>query len=306
MHKLESFFYGIGQGLKNIGRNRVFSCASIATMAACLFLFGVFYSIIANFRTVISDAEQRVGITVFFEKGITEEQVTAIGTSIMTRAEVAEIEYISAEEAWENYKKTRMTAEQIATFGNDNPLEDSASYTVYMNDISMQDSLVRYIKGLAGVRKINEKTDASEDFIGIKRILTVIAVSIIIVLLCVAVFLINITISTGVRVRQREISIMKLIGATDHFIRTPYIVEGILIGLIGAIIPTVIIRLCYAAVLSALMSNFSVLLSSTTFVEPSEIMKILIPVALVVGIGIGFIGSNMALKRQLKKIEASG
>ena len=82
MHKLESFFYGIGQGLKNIGRNRVFSCASIATMAACLFLFGVFYSIIANFRTVISDAEQRVGITVFFEKGITEEQVTAIGTSI--------------------------------------------------------------------------------------------------------------------------------------------------------------------------------------------------------------------------------
>lgn len=305
MQKSNSFFYGVGQGIQNIRRNRMFSWASIATMAACLFLFGVFYSIIVNFRSVISDAEQKVGVTVFFDAGITEEQISAIGSEIRTRAEVAQIEYISAEEAWEKYKKEKLTAEQIATFGDDNPLADSASYTVYMNDVDMQDSLVSFIKGLAGVRKVNEMQEASQSFSGLKKILTIVAIAIISLLLGVTVFLINITISTGVKVRQREISIMKLIGATDHFIRTPYVVEGILIGLAGAIIPVVVLNFCYGWVVSALQTGFNQLLANTTFVETKDVMIILIPVSLIIGIGIGFIGSKMALNRQLKKIEAA-
>lgn len=305
MQKSNSFFYCVGQGIKNIRRNRMFSWASIATMAACLFLFGVFYSAIANFRSVLSDAEQKVGVTVFFEPGVTEEQITAIGSSIRTRAEVAQIEYVNAEQAWANYKETSLTAEQIATFGDDNPLIDSASYTVYLNDVDMQDSLVRFIKSLAGVRKVNEMKGASDTFSSLKKILTVIAIAIIAMLLGVTIFLINITISTGVKVRQREISIMKLIGATDHFIRTPYVVEGVLIGLIGAIIPVVVLRFCYGWIIEALQSGFSTLLSETTFVETKAVMIVLAPASILIGIGIGFIGSKMALNRQLKKIDAA-
>jgi cell division transport system permease protein len=293
----------MGQGIKNIFRNRVFSLASIATMAACLFLCGVFYAVIANFRSMISKAETRVGITVFFDEGITDEQITEIGEKIKKRAEVSEVILTTAEEAWEQYKKEKLSPELIETFGSDNPLENSASYTIYMNDISMQESLSRFLRDMEGIRKVNNKKDVSESLTGINSVLSVLAISIIIILLGVTIFLIGITISTGVSVRKQEISIMKLIGATNFFIRIPYLVEGILIGLIGAIIPLVILNFSYGAIINALKENFNILLSETEFVNVNEIMKVLIPVLLLLGIGIGFIGSNVTLGRQLKKIE---
>ncbi|MBO4922460.1 MAG: permease-like cell division protein FtsX [Lachnospiraceae bacterium] len=303
MQKISTFVYGIGQGLKNIFRNRMFSLASIATMAACLFLFGVCYSVIANFRSMISKAEQRVGITVFFDEGITDDEISAIGEKIRMRAEIAEIIFTSADQAWEEYKRDKLSPELVETFGDDNPLENSASYTVYLNDISMQDSLVRYIMEIEGVRKVNNKKDVSENLTGINKVLTVLAVAIIVILLGVTIFLISITISTGVSIRKQEISIMKLIGATNFFIRIPYIVEGMIIGIIGAIIPLVILNFSYGVIISALQDNFQLLLSGTEFVEGKDIMKVLIPVSLAIGIGIGFIGSNVTLGRQLRKIE---
>ncbi len=303
MLKTSSFFYGIGQGIKNIFRNRMFSLASIATMAACLFLFGVFYSVIVNFRTMISKAETRVGITVFFNEGTTDEEILEIGEKIKLRAEVSELVLTTADEAWEQYKKEKLSPELIETFGDDNPLENSASYTVYMNDISMQDSLVRYIRGIEGVRKINNKKDVSESLTGINSVLTVLAVAMIIILLGVTIFLIGITISTGVSIRKQEISIMKLIGATNAFIRIPYIVEGIIIGIIGAIIPLVILNFSYGVIITAIKDNFDMLLKGTEFVDGGTIMRVLVPLSLALGIGIGFIGSNVTLGKQLRKIE---
>ena len=303
MRKISTFFYGMGQGIKNIFRNRMFSLASIATMAACLFLFGVFYSVIANFRTLISKAETRVGITVFFDEGISDKEIEEIGRKIKLRAEVSELILTTADEAWEQYKKEKLSPELIETFGSDNPLENSASYTVYLNDISMQDSLTRYLKEMDGIRKVNNKKDVSESLMGINGVLTVLAIAIIIILLGVTVFLIGITISTGVSIRKQEISIMKLIGATNFFIRIPYIVEGILIGLIGAIIPLVILNFSYGVIIRALQNNFELLLVGTEFVDSGTIMRVLVPVSLAIGIGIGFIGSNVTLGKQLRKIE---
>ena len=156
---------------------------------------------------------------------------------------------------------------------------------------------------IEGVRKVNNKKDVSENLTGINKVLTVLAVAIIVILLGVTIFLISITISTGVSIRKQEISIMKLIGATNFFIRIPYIVEGMIIGIIGAIIPLVILNFSYGVIISALQDNFQLLLSGTEFVEGKDIMKVLIPVSLAIGIGIGFIGSNVTLGRQLRKIE---
>ena len=303
MRKISTLFYGMGQGMKNIFRNRMFSLASIATMAACLFLFGVFYAVIANFRSVISKAETRVGITVFFDEGITDEEIEEIGQKSKLRAEVSEIVLTTAEEAWEQYKKEKLSPELIETFGSDNPLENSASYTVYLNDISMQESLSRYLREMKGIRKVNNKKDVSDSLTGLNSVLTVLAISIIVILLGVTIFLIGITISTGVSVRKQEISIMKLIGATNFFIRISYIVEGIFIGLIGAVIPLAILNFGYDAIIRSLRDNFDILLSNTEFVDAYTIMKVLVPVSLSLGVGIGFIGSNITLGRQLRKIE---
>lgn len=303
MLKLSSLLYGIGQGLKSIRRNRLFTLASISTMAACLFLFGVFYCVLTNFEFLIREAESNVGVTVFFEDGISDEGIEKIGDEIRLRAEVASIEYTSADEAWENYKRDNLNEELIESFGDDNPLENSASYTVYLSDVSMQNSLVRFISGIEGVRKVNDKAEIADSLSGFNKLVTIVSGAIIIILLLVAAFLISTTISTGISVRKKELSIMKLIGATDFFIKIPFIVEGIVIGLIGAGIPLIVVRFGYSEIIEIIENKVSSVLNVVSFLPVSDIMTKLIPMSLLIGIGVGFIGSQLTLRKQLRKIE---
>ncbi|MCR4720191.1 MAG: permease-like cell division protein FtsX [Lachnospiraceae bacterium] len=302
MRRISTFFYGIGQGFAGLARNRMFSLASIATMAACLFLFGIFYIVLSNFNHMVHEAEGNVGLTVFFDDGISYTEIESIGDKLRKRAEVSEVIFTSGDEAWEKYKSEKLSPEMIETFGDDNPLKDSSSFTVYMSDPEMQKDLVAYASGLEGVRKINDTTDISEGLTGINTVLATVSIIIIVVLLLVAIFLISITISTGVSVRKQEISIMKLIGATDIFIRIPFIVEGMLIGLFGAGIPSAVFFFFYDKMTGLLTDKFSSVFSLVSFLERGEVMKILIPVTAGIGLGIGLIGSNMTLRRQLKKI----
>lgn len=305
MHKITTFFYGIGQGIKNIFRNKTFSLASIGTMAACLFLFGIFYIILSNFEYIVKSAETNVGITVFFDEGITQTEIDDLYSKIMTRAEVHKIEYTSSQEAWDNYKRTKLSPELALTFGTDNPLENSASFTIYLNDVEMQDSLVKFVSGLDGVRKCNDSTGIANTLAGFNKVITVVSVVIITVLLLVAAFLIGMTVSTGVAVRREEISIMKLIGASNYFIRIPFVVEGILIGIIGATIPIVVIKIIYRKIMAGLADKFSTMFNVVTFLDINTVMHVLVPVSLAIGIGIGFIGSRATLRRQLRKIEVN-
>ena len=103
--RINTFFYSIKQGIKNIWRNKMFSLASIATMAACIFMFGLFYIIITNFTSTVHSIEKGVSVTVFFDKGLDETDIQEIGDKIGKRAEVRKMEYVSAEEAWKEYKK---------------------------------------------------------------------------------------------------------------------------------------------------------------------------------------------------------
>ncbi len=305
MRKIRTFFYGISQGFKNIFRNRTFSLASIGTMAACLFLFGVFYTMLSNIEYMVKNAETNVGITIFFDEGITDEGIEAIRKEILTRAEVYKVEFTSAEEAWQEYKNTRLSPGLSESFGDDNPLEDCASFTVYLNDVRMQDSLVRFVSGLKGVRKCNDSSAVADTLSGFNKILTAVSVVVIAILLLVASFLIGMTVSTGVSVRKQEISIMKLIGASNYFIKIPFVVEGILIGIIGAVIPLVVTRLAYVRITEMLERKFSTIFNVVKFLETGEVMKVLIPVCLATGVGIGFISSRITLRRQLKKIEVN-
>lgn len=305
MHRISTFFYGIGQGIKNIFRNRMFSLASIGTMAACLFLFGTFYTILSNFKYIVKNAETNVGITVFFEDGTTEEEILELKTEIMTRAEVYRIEYTSAADAWEDYKTNRLSPELAASFGQDNPLENSASFTIYLNDVTMQDSLVRFVSGLEGVRKVNDAESVADTLAGFNKAVTIVSAVIIVILLLVAAFLIGMTISTGVSVRRQEISIMKLIGASNYFIRIPFVVEGVLIGIIGAVIPLVVIRFAYQRIIAAIADKISSAFMTVSFLEENIVMKTLVPSSILIGVGIGFLASTFTLKRQLRKIEVN-
>lgn len=300
--KISSIIYSIKQGIKNIHRNRMFSLASIGTIAACLFLFGIFYFVLANVRYTVKIEEKSVGISIFFEQGVTEEQIEQIGNQIKLRDEVATMEYISADEAWEKYKKDTFADEQelIDTFADDNPLEDSASYVVYLNEVNDQPEFVDYVKGLDGVRKVNNSDKLAKGLGDFNILLGYVSGAIIILLLAVAIFLINTTITMGIAVRKEEISIMKLIGATDYFVRSPFIVEGIVIGLTGAVIPLVLLYIIYNQAISYIGQKFSILSNILHFLNVNHVFATLIPLSLLIGVGIGLVGSMITVRKHLR------
>ncbi|MDF2804785.1 MAG: cell division transport system permease protein [Anaerocolumna sp.] len=283
----------------------MFSIASIGTIAACIFLFGIFYFIVANFQYMIKTAESSVGVTVFFESGVSEEQIKNIGEEIKSRPEVISTEYISAEETWENYKEKYLSDELAASFGDDNPLADSASYSVYLDSIEKQKDVVSYINSLEGVRQVNHSDSIADTFKNFNALVGYISAAIIIILLSVAVFLISTTVTMGIAVRKEEISIMKLIGAKDSFIRAPFIVEGIIIGIMGALLPIGILYIIYHKLISYITEKYITIFRSFEFLHINKIFAILIPVSLLIGIGIGFFGSFITVRKQLRNTKAA-
>ncbi|MCI5917840.1 MAG: permease-like cell division protein FtsX [Roseburia sp.] len=300
--RISTFFYSVKQGIVNIWRNKMFSLASMATMAACIFLFGLFYSIVTNFQSMVKDAESGVAVTVFFDNGISQEQIDQIGDMIKKRAEVSNIEYISAEDAWNDFKDIYFDGneEAASSFANDNPLANCASYEIYMNDISMQSTLVTYLESVDGVREVKQSEVVANTLTDFNKLIGYISVGIILILLCVAVFLISNTITVGISVRREEIGIMKLIGATDYFVRAPFVVEGILIGLIGSAIPLGLLYVLYGKVIVYIADKFKFISSMMNFLPVNQVFHTLVPVALILGVGIGFIGSRFTIRKHLK------
>lgn len=296
--KIRSLWYHIVDGFKNIHRNRLFSLASMATIAACIFLFGVFYSLIANFQYMIESAESEICVTVFFDEDLDETGILKLGDTISQRSEVSRIHYTSAEEAWENFKSEYFADyPELAEGFSDNPLAKSASYEVYLNNADDQSTLVEYLENLEGVRQVNKSEATATGLASAARLVSYIAIAIVAILLAVSIFLITNTIVIGITVRKDEISIMKYIGATDAFVNAPFFVEGIVIGLVGALIPTIILRYIYAGLVNYVLSKFSVLKNILNFLDADAVFSVLVPVSIFLGIIIGIIGTFFAVRK---------
>lgn len=299
--RISSFFYTIKQGIKNIFRNAVFSLASIATISACLLLFGVFYAVLANFQNIVKTAEEGVAVTVFFTEEVCADdaRMKEIGDIISERAEVSRIEFVSADQAWEEFKQDYLG--EYAEGFTENPLAGSANYQIYLKDIAGQDSLVNFLQtGVDGVREVNYSKVTADALSGANNMISYISVAIIAILLGVSIFLISNTVRTGISVRKEEIGIMKYVGATDFFVRAPFVIESLIIGLIGAAIPIGVINLIYENALNVINEKFSVLNDILRFLDISQINKTLIPLALGIGAGIGFLGSIVTVRKHLK------
>ena len=301
--RISSFLYSVRQGLKNIRRNLLFSLASVGTIVSCLFLFGLFYCIIVNFKSAMTDLKNTVTISVFFDEGISDENIKLIGEQIRTRSEVNTMDYISAEQAWEDYSKKRYVDnydEAIASFAGDNPLKNSASYEITMKDLSNQAEFVNFLGSLDGVRKVRTSQVTADGIQALSSVVGYASVGIIAILLFVSIFLISNTITIGITVRKEEIAIMKLIGATNFFVRAPFIVEGIVIGLVGSLIPLLLVWVVYDNVISYVVGRFNVISNNFAFVSVKELFTVLAPVSALIGIGLGLVGSIVTTRKHLK------
>ena len=296
MRKIRTFFYTIEQGIVGIFKNKWFSVATVATISACLFVFGIFCLIAFNVANIVQKAEENVSVTIFFDEDISEERIEEIGDMIGRRAEVARYEYISAEQAWEDF------SEQLGEYAEgftENPLANCANYQIYLNDVTKQGQLVNYLEGVDGIRKINKSDFTADTLSGINMVLVYVFVGIIIVLFAVSIFLISNTVTMGISVRKEEITIMKYIGATDFFVRAPFVFEGMIIGLIGAAIPMGLLYYLYGLATNLIAEKFA-FLSFLTFLPAFTLFSYLVPFSLLIGVGIGFVGSFFTVRKHLR------
>ena len=164
----------------------------------------------------------------------------------------------------------------------------------------MQNSLVTYLKTIDGVREVKESAKVANTLTDFNHLVGYVSAGIILILLCVAVFLISNTVTVGISVRKEEIAIMKLIGATDYLVRAPFIVEGMFIGLIGATIPLLLLYFMYQKIIVYIADKFNFIGSMINFVPVHTVFKTLIPVAVILSVGIGFLGSRLTIRKHLK------
>ena len=300
--KARTIFYLIGEGIANLFKNRLMSMAAVTTITACIFVISVFYIVGNNVEYILDTVETNLGITVFFEYDTTEERILEIKQLLEVRNEVHEVTYISAEDAWETFKVSYFEGkeDQLSGFEGDNPLEDSASLVVFFEDLDTQKSLASYVESLPDVRYIRQSEQVVDIMQSINQLVRYSSLALVVILVIISIFLISNTVRLGISTRRQEIEIMKYIGARDSFIRGPFIIEGILIGLIGTAIPLVIIYFLYDQATVSIAGQFDLLKNFLVFRDITTIYRFLVPIAAAIGILIGLVGSRLTIGRYLK------
>ena len=295
--RINTLFYCIWQGIRNIFKNKWFTLASVATISACLFLFGLFFSILTNFQHVVKNAEKGVCVSALLEADLTDERVQELQTMIGARTEVSELVYVSAEETWQQFAEENDFGD--VSYITENPLEDCAHFDIYMDDVSMQPALVTYLESLQGIRKVNQSALTAQTLTGVNAIISYVSIGIIIILFLVSIFLISNTVTIGIAVRKEEIQIMKYIGATDFFTRASFVIEGMFIGLIGSLIPLVAVYFIYNEAMMYVAGRFPSLSQLLAFLPVETVFTNLVPICIGIGVGIGFIGSFTTVRKHL-------
>lgn len=300
--KFRTMLFLFGEGIVNLYKNRLMSIAAIGTIAACIFVVGIFYTVGVNIEYMLDSVETNMGMSIFFEENTSQERILEIKRLLEVRHEVHRVEYISPEVAWEKFKEEYFAGheEQLQGFENDNPLKESASLEVYFADLDYQKSLSGYIEALPNVRNIRQAEKVVEVMQSINQLVRYMSLALVSVLLLISIFLISNTVRLGISTRRKEIEIMKFIGAKDSFIKGPFIIEGAIIGLCGTAIPLGGIYYFYEGAIDKISSQFSLLSNFLVFIDISTVYQTLVPVSIAIGILIGILGSMMTIHKYLR------
>lgn len=306
---MSTLLYCIERGLINLRKNMLFSVASTATIAACIFLFCIFFSVFANVRNIAYQAETTIGISVFFNEGVSDQEKEDFRDQVVAHGGIKEITYKSAEEAWEGFKEDYFgeNADELSeAFADDNPLAESDSYEIFMNNIEDQQAEVEYIRGFDIVREVNYAHSVIDALNKLNRVILILSAAMIGILFAISIFLISNTINLAAHFRKRENEIMRLIGATNGMIRAPFVVEGTFIGLIGTIIPLGLIYLIYRSAEQYLAERLAAAGTLSAFKDVinmlpfMQIFPVMLIVGAVLGVGTGFVVSFITIRKHLR------
>lgn len=291
---MKGFGYLAKEGFKNVWNNRIMSIASVCVLVSCLVLTGAATLLSVNVSAVVESVGQSNETTVYIDDGYSQLEAIYIGKEIEKVDNVTSAEFYSKEDAFKKYKN-ELGEELFALIEEDrNPLPDS--FIVVMDDLSLYDETVAKIQQIEGVDSINNRGDFARKLTEISNLISVISLGIVIALTVISLFIIANTIRATMYSRRYEISIMKSVGATNMFVRIPFLVEGMLIGLLSACVATAGIALLYEGVAQAISNSMPI-----EFIPLSEVILLIAGAFVVAGVLVGFFGSFISIRKYLKK-----
>ncbi|HCC00087.1 MAG TPA: ABC transporter permease [Ruminococcaceae bacterium] len=292
---IERMKYFIREGFSNIWVNRMMSLASILVLTLCLLLLGSSLLVSMNMRNLMSSMEQQNQIGVFLKDGINQTATDTVSTELKKLPDVQKVEFVSKEQALENEKKQLgKDASLLSGVETDNFLP--ASYTVTLKSMKNFSGTVTKIKAIANVENVNEHSVVAQKLNHISSVVTWVGFWLFIILAVVSLFIIAYTIKLAVYVRRREVNIMKFVGATDWFIRWPFFVEGLIIGLFSAIVASLLQWYLYGGLIQRLFTALRIVHPiSYGSVAPLYVLGFVVS-----GVVLGSIGSMISVRRYLR------
>ena len=293
--------YLIGEGFSNVFKNKKSTGASLMIMCATMIIFGIFLILGENINHFVKDVEAAQGIQVFINNDATQEQINAIGEQIRSIDGVNNAEYISKEQALQQMKD-QFGERQYLLEGYEENNIFPASYVVTLTDLTKSGQVQEEILKLENIKKITSKDETVTTLINLANGIKVVTGVILVLLIIISIFIIANTIKLTVHARRKEISIMKYVGATNGFIRWPFIVEGMIIGVIASAISIVIVGLAYNGIANQLVNSQFMQIINMSLVSFSEMLSSIIIVYMLLGIGIGAVRKRYFNEKIFKSI----
>lgn len=293
--KLNRFGYLLKEGIKSIFTHGFMSFASVTIIVACLIIMGSFSLLAVNVDNIIGELEQENSILAFVDEELSEEEAREIQPRLEALPNISSVEFVTREDAMDSF---------VAKYDDESKFSDIEAswfrhrYVIYLDDLSLMSSAAQAVGEVRGIAKVNAHLEISQGFITVRNIVSIVSLILIVILLVVSVFIMANTIKLATFNRKEEIAIMKMVGAGNSFIRCPFVIEGLILGLLGGGIAFFIQWGIYSftctKVMSGIIGNF------VTVIPFAVLMWPLLLVFLAVGLIVGAFGSNIAIRNYLK------
>lgn len=292
--------YFLKEGFSGLKKNLLMTVASIIAVAACISIMSFSYCVVSNLQYMLDQMEDSIGISVFLKGDLTSEDIENMKTTISGLDHVTNVTYISPADALDQLKDQWGADEDIFIGLDDtnNPL--SHSFQVELDQIESQDAVLAELQKIEGVDKVEYGQSLSEMLMSVSNVFQVAGILVMLVLGVISVMIIINTIRISVMNRRVEINIMKYVGATDWFIRWPFIIEGIIIGLVGAILPMLVGMPMYGKTVSLFYNHIPFVENFVRFRVVGDVFSFVLPAALIFGILLGVVGSVTSIRKHLQ------
>lgn len=292
--------YFLKEGFSGLKKNLLMTVASIIAVAACISIMSFSYCVVSNLQYMLDQMEDSIGISVFLKGDLTSEDIENMKTTISGLDHVTNVTYISPADALDQLKEQWGADEDIFIGLDDtnNPL--SHSFQVELDQIESQDAVLAELQKIEGVDKVEYGQSLSEMLMSVSNVFQVAGILVMLVLGVISVMIIINTIRISVMNRRVEINIMKYVGATDWFIRWPFIIEGIIIGLIGAVLPMLVGMPMYSKTVSLFYNHIPFVENFVRFRVVGDVFSFVLPAALIFGILLGVVGSVTSIRKHLQ------